>query len=73
MRSDRYPFIAKVKLTLANGDVITETISSHVMASSPWNAEDTVDSVIREIAYDFDCNQIDAPVEGVEILSRTWA
>lgn len=68
----RFHFIAKVKLTLANGDVVTEFMSNHILASTLENAEAQAESVIREMAFDLDGDKVDAPVEDVEILSRTW-
>lgn len=68
----RFHFIARVKLTLANGDVVTEFMSDCICATSLENAEAQAESAIREMAFDLDCNKVDAPVEDVEILSRTW-
>jgi hypothetical protein len=66
----RFEFTANVEVLLMNGETIKRSLSDHVLSTSRDAAALDVRGVILDIIADWDCNDIDAPVDEILDISN---
>ena len=72
MLNNRFRYRAEVKLELSDATTVRHSLRGILEAGSRHEAERIVDDVVREQGLDLGGEDVDAPVESVEIIRVHW-